>query len=442
MKICTILLATLLIGFWASDLQASDGLDALSAIDGIDLTLDRVASDADLSQGETEPVRVKKEKAPLEKLGLEFYGHFKLDAARDSAETNFGETAFFTKYYPTGEKDEEFTMHARHTRFGLRWYGEEVAGIKAFGNLEIDFIGKADQRNTETAQLQAEPRMRHAYMRFDFDGGWSLWAGQTWDVFGPINMAKLNTLVGWGQGNVAFRRGQIRIQQDIKTGEKSTFTWAFALADPVSRDKVWDDDVGQDDGEDAGVPDLQAHAGMKMPFLDGKPIKFGLGGAFGKRELSGKGTNLDRDKRYDAWIVCGDLKVPILDNLDLIGEIWQSEGSDGYRSGVWQSYTVNGAGTDIETIKARGYFVNAIWKPVKKWRFVGGYGVDDPYDYDYVGSTSTSFRKKNNTLFGNVMYTFYPNATVGIELDRMSTNYPAKTDRVNHRLQVSFMLKF
>lgn len=440
MKFCTILMGMLLIGFWAVDLRASDGLDALNALDGVDLTLDRIADDADLSQGETEPIRAKKQEAPLEKLGLEFYGHFKLDAAYDTAETQWGETAFFTKYYDTGEKDEEFTMHARHTRFGLRWYGEEVAGIKAFGNFEIDFLGKADQRNTETMQLQAEPRMRHAYMRFDFEGGWSFWAGQTWDVFGPINMAKLNTLVGWGQGNVAFRRGQLRIQQDIKTGEKSTLTWAFALADPVSRDKGWDDDVFQDDGEDAGMPDFQGHVGMKMPFMDNKPIKFGLGGAFGKREVSGNGTNLPRDRRYDSWIICGDLKVPILDQLELIGEVWQSEGSDGYRSGVWQAYTTDG--DCVEEVKARGYFVNAIWKPVKKWRFVGGYGVDSPYDYKYVAGNSTSFRKRNTTLFGNVMYTFYPKATVGLEVDRMATDYPAKSDRVNHRIQMSFMLKF
>ena len=40
------------------------------------------------------------------------------------------------------------------------------------------------------------------------------------------------------------------------------------------------------------------------------------------------------------------------------------------------------------------------------------------------------------------MYSFYKGATVGLEYDRMSTDYKDDRDRVNHRIQMSFMLKF
>ena len=43
----------------------------------------------------------------IESLGIQLYGHFKLDMSRDTAETNFGNTAFFVKNYADGEQREE-----------------------------------------------------------------------------------------------------------------------------------------------------------------------------------------------------------------------------------------------------------------------------------------------------------------------------------------------
>ena len=53
----------------------------------------------------------------MEDLGLTIYGHFKLDAAYDSAETQFGNTAFWVR---DQDKDEEINIHARHSRLGFR----------------------------------------------------------------------------------------------------------------------------------------------------------------------------------------------------------------------------------------------------------------------------------------------------------------------------------
>ena len=86
----------------------------------------------------------------LARFNLEFYGHFKLDMARDSAKTNFGDTAFFVKNYARGEQDEEINIHARHTRVGLNWKGPEYEGIKAFGKIEMDFP-EAEEGDDERA---------------------------------------------------------------------------------------------------------------------------------------------------------------------------------------------------------------------------------------------------------------------------------------------------
>jgi len=96
----------------------------------------------------------------LDTLGLEFYGHFRLDMSRDSSETNFGDTSFYVQPSASRGADEEINISARHTRFGLNWKGPEADGVKANGKIEIDFLGKSLQKNTETQELQPAPRMR------------------------------------------------------------------------------------------------------------------------------------------------------------------------------------------------------------------------------------------------------------------------------------------
>ena len=385
----------------------------------------------------------KKVSDTVNSLGLEFYGHFKLDMSRDSAETNFGNTAFYVLNYAAGQRNAEVNITARHTRFGLNWYGPEIEGIKAFGKLEIDFLGKSIQKNTETKELQAGARLRHAFMRFDFGRGWSMIAGQTWDVFAPLNMAKLNTLVGWGQGNIAFRRPQLTGIKKFKTGERSAITLKLAVARPVAREGTTGNDLDpSDDGEDSGYPDLQANVGFELPFIGRKTLRGGVGGFVGWREVDN--VKLPKVRRYTSYGVAMDLTIPILDNLELIGEAWWGQGLDGYRGGVWQSYCIDG--DDVKVIRASGGFANLIYKPMKRWRFVAGAGIDNPENDDLVSGTK---RSRNTTLFGNVVYSFYKGATVGVEYDLMDTDYLNQKDptvsrrnRTNHRVQVSFVLKF
>lgn len=371
----------------------------------------------------------------LDKLGLDFYGHFRLDMSRDSAETNFGDTAFFVKNYGTGGPDEEINITARHTRFGLNWTGPESDGIKARGKIEIDFLGKSTQKNTETQELQPAPRMRLAYVTFDFPNRWSMTAGQEWDVFGRPIMKKVNTLVGWGQGNIAFRRPMLKVAKSTSLGEKKDLTASFALARPVARDMTSDGDI-QDDGEDSGAPDLQGHIGFKLPSAGKKPVTFGLGGFYGWREVGAAGTSLPGDYRYNSYALVADLTAPLPGKFTLIGEAFVGKALDGYRGGVWQSIKIDGA--QVSTIRALGGFLNVMYTPQPNWRFVVGAGVDDPKDEDFLGQQG---RYRNSTIFANAMYSFYPGGWVGLEIDRMDTDYRDNSAH-NNRIQLAIIQKF
>jgi hypothetical protein len=168
-------------------------------------------------------------------------------------------------------------------------------------------------------------------------------------------------------------------------------------------------------------------------------MKIGLGGFVGKREVgAGVPGTLIADQDYDSSCIALDLTLPIAKGLSVIGEAWTGTALDGYRGGVWQSYVVTDA--RVETIDAWGAFLNVVWKPYQKWRFVVGSGIDDPENADFHGGNSSS-RLKNTTIFGNALYSFYPGATVGVEYDHMETEY-LQGGATNDRFQISFMYKF
>ena len=51
-------------------------------------------------------------------------------------------------------------------------------------------------------------------------------------------------------------------------------------------------------------------------------------------------------------------------------------------------------------------------------------------------------RSKNSSVFGNVRYKFAKATWVGLEYDRMNTDYLDKDNAWNTRFQLSFCMKF
>ncbi len=383
-------------------------------------------------KGEKGPGKAEKSLSQvLKEAGITFYGHFRLDMSRDSSRTNFGNTAFYVKNHAAGGRDEEMNMSARHTRIGF-WYEEpRFRGMRARGRVEIDFLGKAVYGNTVTQENQPGVRLRHAYFTLDFLGtGWSLLAGQTWDVFSPLCQKKINTLVGWGQGNIGFRRPQLRVTRRWESGKRVSWEAAFALARPQARDA---DGKGNDDGEDRGIPDLQGRVALEIP-RGKKAAKIGFGGFYGFRELDDNPAKGIRSDHYQPYALCLDMDLPLGKGFEFLGEAFYGRGLDAYRGGIFQSYDT----TLRKVIRSKGGFANLAWKPSKAWRFVLGAGVDDPDDAD-LGPTR---RARNLSVFGNIVYSFYRGIFTGLEVDRMRTDYMNRNNRVNYRVQGMIMWKF
>jgi hypothetical protein len=112
----------------------------------------------------------------------ELVGYTKLEAWWSSAQVNkniSGPIARDNAAQP--QRFGRFNMTAQSSRFGLKINGPEILGAKTQGYIEIDFDPSQDGR--QSASDSFSPRMRHAWFRLDWPGGWQLLMGQYWGVF-------------------------------------------------------------------------------------------------------------------------------------------------------------------------------------------------------------------------------------------------------------------
>ena len=144
-------------------------------------------------------------------------------------------------------------------------------------------------------------------------------------------------------------------------------------------------------------------------------------------------------KGFSRWLAGEALPLDLESHqltelLDQLAEYGKA--LDGYRGGVWQSIKIDGA--QVSTIRSLGGFLNLMYTPEPKWRFVAGVGVDDPKDEDFLGQQG---RYRNSTIFANAMYSLYPGGWIGLEIDRMDTDYRDNSAH-NNRIQLAIIQKF
>jgi hypothetical protein len=150
----------------------------------------------------------------------ELVGYTKLEAYWDSVQVNknlSGPIARSNALQPQNMGRVRFT--AQSSRFGLKVNGPEVLGAKTQGYIEIDFDSAQDP--LLNASNSYVPRMRHAWFRMDWPGGWQLLMGQYWGMFCDFYPETVNDGPYQNHGQATQRIPQVRLT--YKTGP-----WTFA----------------------------------------------------------------------------------------------------------------------------------------------------------------------------------------------------------------------
>ena len=112
-----------------------------------------------------------------------------------------------------------FNMTAQGSRFGLKINGPEVLGAKTQGYFEMDFDPTQD--GVQSASNSYTPRLRHAWFRMDWPGGWQLLMGQYWGMFCDFYPETVNDGPYQNHGQSTQRLPQARMT--YKTGP-----WTFS----------------------------------------------------------------------------------------------------------------------------------------------------------------------------------------------------------------------
>ena len=349
--------------------------------------------------------------------GFKFGGYVKADAMWDNARIYPGNYQMWV--VDETEKNNAFYLTANETRLGFDfWWDEDT--YKTTAKIEFDFQGGGPATN------KSNPMMRHAYIKLAADN-WALLFGQTWDIISPLNPKTVNYSVQWAQGNIGYRRPQMRVTYKIKPGENSTIKFDAGIMRNIGLDL---DDNGVDDGADAGLPSFQGRVGFGTPMGEEGKLSIGVSGHYGTEKYTDASTDEIDAMDTPSWSVNGDLAIKINKRFALLGEFFMGENLNQYLGGILQG--VDPLGNPVQSMGGWGLLQV---KASKKTLLNFGYGFDDPDDSKWkageeAGETYT-LRDLNSEAYGNVMYSLTKNVSLMFELAYLQTKYTYTTDGVS-----------
>ena len=354
---------------------------------------------------------------------VSFYGQVRLDAIRDSAQMSpNAQGPFFVKSPDdpnvAGDDDnDQFTVHPRLTRLGLNLKApaDTVPGWAISGKIEMDFQGGG-------SESRPNPRARLLYA--DFKKGAHDWrVGQDWDIVSPLFPSANDDTLMWNAGNLGDRRAQVKYTYDKGAG----FNLGVGLGLTGAIDAKDLDANGTRDGEDSGVPGLQARFGWK-----GKKASFGLWGVRAWEET----TNAVASERdFHTSVVGMDWSAPLGKKADLKGEAWTGTNLSDFRGGIAQGVNT----TTGEGIGSRGGWIEFGINTVPKHRLAFGYSVDNPTDSDLAGAGA---RTKNWTEYLHNRWQLGNNLELGANVVFWETEYLGQASGKNRRLDLYLSRKF
>ncbi len=353
-------------------------------------------------------------------FSIKSYGYIKLDAAYNDSRVSNGNFATYVFGEGAVNNDDTVNFTARQSRVGIDIAAPDYNGFKTKGKVEVDFYGDG----SSVHENKAEPMMRQAYLETT-RGGMSILAGQSSDVISPLNPSTLNYTVGWGAGNIGYRRAQLRLSYNKSFDEFTGLLTQIALARSTGLVNETLESSSANVGDDAGFPTIQGRLALTTKGFAGKKNVIGLSGHFGREEADWAGAETD----LDSWSANIDFVIPLSERFTLSGEAFTGENLDDYFGGILQGVNT----TTRNEISTTGMWSQINFALNKKWQYNAGLGIDNP-DTDDL---NTSNSDKNSYYFLNAMFKVLPMLTIGFEYSYWETEYKGAADGTANRFQTS-----
>lgn len=351
---------------------------------------------------------------------VSFYGFIKLDASYDDSKTDNPDAPKFAVLENAVSNERQFAMTAQNTRLGCKLISPQSNDGKVFANLELDFFDTSSDNSQK-------PRMRHAFFELQHPK-WSLLAGQTWDVFGPLGPDTLNTNgYMWFAGNVGFRRPQIRLTNNMDClGNKIVTQVSLNRNIGISNSSV-------DTGENYGLPIIEGRAAYTFPLFT-KKSTIGVAGLWGKERYNRFDGINDNNYTVAQESLGIDLFIPCTDQLSFKGELYAGSNVDAFLGGIGQG---------LNTVKEKGISAKGGWSQAsyllnEKHTINLGYGQDNAQEDDL----NLGNRSKNEVFYGNLMCALAKDVKMGLEYAHFQTKYAQLGKGINNRITASLIYTY
>ncbi len=374
-------------------------------------------------------------------LDVQLYGYIKADASYDDSKVTPGNYAVWVESengspgsgFGATRNDDEFNMTMKETRFGFKLKAPQTGRYAFSGQMEWDLFGENGVDNESKAELQT----RHAFITMqDVDTGWSLLAGQTWDVVAPLNPRTLNYTVLWWVGNYGYRRPQIRLSKTYDLANGQAFTVTGALARTIGGSNTFQTDTG----ESKGYPQLQGRVAWAFPLINDLASTVGVSGHFGEEEYELNANAPHNDETVNTWSTALDVTMPVCEILSFKGELYRGSNLSEMLGGIGHGVDNASAAAGPEEVHNYGGWVAAAINPENPWSYNTGYGFSKNEQSDLATATD---RLENTCVFGNAIYDINKHASAGVEVSRWLTKYNSAStgDGKAWRAQFSLILK-
>ena len=347
-----------------------------------------------------------------------FYGQLRTDLLFDTQQPNPNNQfpSFINSPDTTGGESDRFGLHPRLTRFGFNFAApqETMPGWTVTGNIEVDF------QNGGSESRQAL-RARHLYVRLaNSSGSWLV--GQTWDLASPLFPSPNDDSLMWNAGNLGDRRPQIRYTSSSSGGTE--FGVALGLTGAIDAKDL--DGDGIRDGEDSGLPNVQARFGWR-----------GMNAAVGLWAIQGwekTATAVGGETDFQASALGADFSLGLGGNADIKGEVWTGRNLSDFRGGVGQGVNT----TTGDEIQSSGGWLEVGINLQNNHRLALGYTLDDPRDSDVAALGRT----KNSAFYVHNKWTVGNNVEVGLNVLFWSTEFTGASTGRDTRFNLFLARKF
>lgn len=354
------------------------------------------------------------------------YGILWFNMAYETQRTVDGDYVLYV-YSPDVRDYDAFHASARATRLGLDISGPKVPWLgnaPSGGKVEIDFYSPV-----QVSENRAGVMLRHAYVEVKNEY-FRILAGQTWDLVSPLIPNTLMYSVGWGVGNLGYRRAQLRYERYFPVSDQLLFTLQGAAATNLA------DELPGLNGDHEGWPVIQMRAAVTLGQRGqgGRPITLGCSGHVGEQFYARDPLTAADDVKEKTWSLNVDIHMPITERLAFQGEFFTGENLGPFMGGIIQGVNpITG-----RAIRSTGGWLELRYEWTKQLRMHVGYGIDDPLNRDvHFGG-----RLYNDFIYANVFYDLTQKFLVGFEYKHFKTHYQGRADGEADHFEIAARYNF